>query len=162
MVRGSSRVTSKQAPSGERAGRPVTGGLPTRLDDPDFPAYSMGRAASLLGVAPAFLRSLDAEGILSPDRSPGGHRRYSRVQLETAAAVRGLLDEGFPLAAAARHVLLAEELRKARKALGRARSALRRAEEDLADTRDELARTRSALDEVRGVGSAPEAGERWA
>jgi MerR family transcriptional regulator, heat shock protein HspR len=108
------------------------------LDDPDYPAYSMGRAASLLDVAPAFLRSLDAEGVLSPERSPGGHRRYSRAQLEHAAAVRALLDEGFPLTAAARCVLLAAELETVKEQLARARAALRRSDAALADARARL------------------------
>jgi MerR family transcriptional regulator, heat shock protein HspR len=109
-----------------------------RLDDPDFPAYSMGRAASLLDVAPAFLRSLDTEGVVSPERSPGGHRRYSRTQLETAAAVRVLLDEGFPLTAAARCVVLAAQLRAVEAELAATRAALARAEDDLAAARARL------------------------
>jgi MerR family transcriptional regulator, heat shock protein HspR len=120
-----------------------------RLDDPDYPAYSMGRAASLLNVAPAFLRSLDAEGVLRPERSAGGHRRYSRAQLEIAAAVRALLDDGFSLSAAGRYVLLAEELRRAKGALGRTRSVLRKTEAELAETKDVLARTEEALAEAR-------------
>ena len=32
------------------------------LDDPDYPAYTTGRAAEVLGVRQAFLRSLDAVG----------------------------------------------------------------------------------------------------
>ena len=40
----------------------------------------MGLAAGLLGVQPAFLRSLDAAGLLTPGRSVGGQRRYSRAE----------------------------------------------------------------------------------
>ena len=71
-----------------------------RLDDPDFPALTMSQAAELLGVQPAFLRSLDSSGVLEPHRSPGGHRRYSRHQLSLAARLRGLLYDGHPLASA--------------------------------------------------------------
>jgi hypothetical protein len=42
------------------------------LDDKDYPAYSMGRAAEILGVTPAFLRGLDAAELLTPQRSPAG------------------------------------------------------------------------------------------
>jgi len=45
-----------------------------RLDDGDYASVTMGRAAELLGVQPAFLRRLDATGLISPERSPGGHR----------------------------------------------------------------------------------------
>ena len=71
-----------------------------RLDDPDYPALTMSQAAELLGVQQAFLRSLDSSGVLEPHRSPGGHRRYSRAQLELAARMRTLLDDGHSLASA--------------------------------------------------------------
>jgi DNA-binding transcriptional MerR regulator len=85
-----------------------------RFDDPDFPALSMSQAAELLGVQAAFLRSLDSSGMLEPHRSPGGHRRYSRHQLELAARVRALLDDGHPLASAEVIVALQDQLADAR------------------------------------------------
>ena len=85
-----------------------------RLDDEDYPAVTMGQAAQLLGVQPAFLRSLDAAGVITPERSGGGHRRYSRRQLALAVRVRALFDEGLNLDAAARIVLLQDELAAAR------------------------------------------------
>ena len=81
-----------------------------RLDDEDYPAITMGQAAELLGVQPAFLRSLDTGGVLHPARTGGGHRRYSRRQLRRAARLRELLDEGHPLAAAQRIAALEDEL----------------------------------------------------
>ncbi|MBC3193185.1 MerR family transcriptional regulator [Pseudonocardia sp. C8] len=71
-----------------------------RLDDPDYPAMAMGQAAHLLDVEPAFLRSLDNAGVVNPHRSAGGHRRYSRRQLEHAARLRELLDDGHSLESA--------------------------------------------------------------
>jgi MerR family transcriptional regulator, heat shock protein HspR len=85
-----------------------------RLDDEDYPAVAMGQAAELLEVQPAFLRSLDAAGVLKPQRSGGGHRRYSRRQLVLAARMRALFDEGLNLEAAARIVALQDELDTAR------------------------------------------------
>ncbi len=85
-----------------------------RLDDEDYPAVTMGQAAELLDVQPAFLRSLDAAGVLTPQRSGGGHRRYSRRQLRLAARLRELFDEGMTLDAAARIVGLQDELTVAR------------------------------------------------
>jgi DNA-binding transcriptional MerR regulator len=81
-----------------------------RLDDEDYPAMTMGQAAELLDVQPAFLRSLDAAGVLAPIRSGGGHRRYSRRQLVLATRMRALFDEGLTLEAAARIVALQDEL----------------------------------------------------
>jgi len=81
-----------------------------RLDDEDYPAITMGQAAELLGVQPAFLRSLDAAGILSPHRSDGGHRRYSRRQLETASRIRELIDQGVSIESAGRILDLQDQL----------------------------------------------------
>jgi len=81
-----------------------------RLDDEDYPAVTMGQAAQLLGVQPAFLRSLDAAGVITPKRSDGGHRRYSRRQLALAIRIRALFDDGLTLDAANRVVQLQDEL----------------------------------------------------
>jgi MerR family transcriptional regulator/heat shock protein HspR len=84
--------------------------MSSTFDDADYPAYTMGRATEMLGVTPAFLRSLGAAGLLEPQRSLGGHRRYSRHQLLLAGRVRQLLDEGMPLSAACRIVALEDRL----------------------------------------------------
>ena len=44
------------------------------LDDPDYPAYTTGRAAEVLGVQQAFLRALDTAGAVTPQRTGGGRR----------------------------------------------------------------------------------------
>ncbi|MGY1722839.1 MerR family transcriptional regulator [Blastococcus sp. SYSU DS0533] len=92
-----------------------------RLDDPEYPALTTSQAADLLGVQAAFLRSLDSSGVLSPHRSPGGHRRYSRRQLALAARMRVLLDDGHPVASAEVIVGLQDELAAARADLARLR-----------------------------------------
>ena len=83
------------------------------FDDEDFPAYSMGRAAELLGVTQAFLRSLDAARLVAPVRSDGGHRRYSRYQLRIAARARELIDQGTALDAACQIIILEDQLTEA-------------------------------------------------
>lgn len=80
------------------------------LDDPDFPAYTTGQAAELLGVRQAFLRSLDAAGAVVPQRSVGGRRRYSRRQLAFAARIREQFDLGHSLVAALRILTLEDDL----------------------------------------------------
>ena len=80
------------------------------LDDPDYPAYTTGRAAEVLGVRQAFLRSLDAADAVRPVRTEGGRRRYSRRQLALAARIRQLLDQGHTLAAARRILALEDDL----------------------------------------------------
>jgi MerR family transcriptional regulator, heat shock protein HspR len=87
----------------------MTGRLDS-LDDPDYPAYTTGRAAEVLGVRQAFLRSLDAAGAVCPQRTGGGRRRYTRRQLAFAARIRELLDRGHTLAAARRILALEDDL----------------------------------------------------
>ncbi|MDT5042173.1 MAG: MerR family transcriptional regulator, heat shock protein HspR [Actinoplanes sp.] len=106
--------------------------MSTTFDDADFPAYTMGRAADMLGVTPAFLRSLGAAGLIEPQRSHGGHRRYSRHQLHLAGRVRQLLDEGLLLTAACRIVLLEDRLAAAHRRILDLGGAL--TPEDTADT----------------------------
>src|SRR5579871_5223625 len=80
------------------------------LDDPDYPAYTTGRAAEVLGVRQAFLRALDAAGAVRPQRTAGGRRRYTRRQLALAARIRELFDQGHTLAAAQRILELEDDL----------------------------------------------------
>jgi len=84
-----------------------------RFDDEDYPAYSMGSAAQMLGTTPGFLRSLDEAKLLTPQRSEGGHRRYSRYQLRIAARARELVDQGTALDAACRIIILEDQLAEA-------------------------------------------------
>ncbi|KQY30648.1 MerR family transcriptional regulator [Nocardia sp. Root136] len=86
-----------------------------KLDDDTYPAYSMGRAAEILGVTQAFLRGLDAARLLTPQRSAGGHRRYSRYQLRIAARVRELVDAGNALESSCRIVILEDQLAEAQR-----------------------------------------------
>jgi DNA-binding transcriptional MerR regulator len=86
-----------------------------KFDDEHYPAYTMGRAAEMLGTTPGFLRSLDEAKLLAPQRSSGGHRRYTRHELRLAARVRELLDEGMALHAACRIVVLEDQLEEARR-----------------------------------------------
>jgi DNA-binding transcriptional MerR regulator len=86
-----------------------------RIDDEDYPAYSMGRAAEILGVAPSFLRALGGAKLIEPLRSEGGHRRFSRYQLRLAKRARELVDAGTGLDAACRIIILEDQLAEARR-----------------------------------------------
>jgi DNA-binding transcriptional MerR regulator len=89
--------------------------LDDRFDDEDFPAYTMGRAAELLGVSQDFLRSLDEAKLIDPYRSAGGHRRYSRYQLRLAARARAMVDQGTAIDAACRIIILEDQLEEAQR-----------------------------------------------
>jgi DNA-binding transcriptional MerR regulator len=84
-----------------------------KFDDEHYPAYTMGRAADMLGTTQGFLRSLGETGLIEPQRSTGGHRRYSRQQLRLAARVRELVDQGTPIDAACRIISLEDQLHEA-------------------------------------------------
>lgn len=81
-----------------------------RLDDDEFPAFTMGRAAEMIGATPAFLRALGEARLIAPLRSEGGHRRYSRDQLRVAARAREIVDGGTPIDSACRIIVLEDRL----------------------------------------------------
>jgi DNA-binding transcriptional MerR regulator len=87
----------------------------SRLEDDDYPAYTMGRAAEVLGTTPAFLRAIGEARLITPLRSEGGHRRYSRYQLRIAARAREIVDQGTPVEAACRIVILEDQLEEAQR-----------------------------------------------
>jgi DNA-binding transcriptional MerR regulator len=95
---------------GETKDSSTEGSADERFDDESYPAYSMGSAARILGTTPGFLRSLDEAKLITPQRSEGGHRRYSRQQLRIAARVRELVDHGTSLEAACRIIVLEDQL----------------------------------------------------
>ncbi|ATZ22140.1 hypothetical protein SLAV_38335 [Streptomyces lavendulae subsp. lavendulae] len=73
----------------------------------------MGRAAEMLGTTQGFLRAIGEACLITPLRSAGGHRRYSRYQLRIAARARELVDQGTPVEAACRIVILEDQLEEA-------------------------------------------------
>jgi CheY-like chemotaxis protein len=69
------------------------------------PIYSIGAVGQMLGIAPATLRTWEERyGLPVPERSPGGHRLYSRDQVDQLRFVK------VQLAPADAHRLLAERL----------------------------------------------------
>ncbi|MHA6763986.1 MerR family transcriptional regulator [Streptacidiphilus sp. PAMC 29251] len=84
-----------------------------RLDDDDYPAYTMGRAAEMIGATPGFLRAIGEIGLITPLRSGGGHRRYSRYQLRVASRARDLVSHGTSVEAACKIVILEDQLEEA-------------------------------------------------
>ncbi|WP_221358933.1 MerR family transcriptional regulator [Streptomyces beigongshangae] len=86
-----------------------------RLDDDDYPAYTMGRAAEMLGTTQGFLRAIGEHRLITPLRSAGGHRRYSRYQLRIAAQARELVNQGTPIEAACRIIILEDQIEEARR-----------------------------------------------
>jgi DNA-binding transcriptional MerR regulator len=79
----------------------------------DYPAYTMGRAAEITGASQDFLRRLDEAKLITPFRSTGGHRRYSRYQLRLAVRAREMVEHGTALEAACRIIILEDQLEEA-------------------------------------------------
>lgn len=79
-------------------------GLP--IDDENAPLYTVGQAAEMLDVQPAYLRRLDEYDVVRPARSAGGQRRYSRRQIHLVQRISGLADEGIGLAGVRRVLAL--------------------------------------------------------
>ncbi|MER6516160.1 MerR family transcriptional regulator [Streptomyces sp. NPDC060334] len=101
-----------------------------RLDDDDYPAYTMGRAAEMLGTTAGFLRAIGEARLITPLRSEGGHRRYSRYQLRIAARARELVDGGMAIDAACRIVILEDQLEEAQRLNAEYRKATARSPAD--------------------------------
>jgi DNA-binding transcriptional MerR regulator len=73
------------------------------------PVYSIGAVARMLDIPPATLRTWEERyGLPTPERSPGGHRLYSRDQVDQLRFVKAQLAQG--MAPADAHRLLAERL----------------------------------------------------
>jgi DNA-binding transcriptional MerR regulator len=71
--------------------------------------YSIGAVARMVGVTPSTLRTWeDRYGLVVPERSAGGHRLYSRDQVEQLHFLAGAVTRGASPADA--HRLLAERL----------------------------------------------------
>jgi len=83
------------------------------LDDENYPAYTMGRAADIVGCSQDFLRRLGEAKLINPYRSAGSHRRYSRYQLRLAARAHQMCEQGTDMAAACRIIILEDQLEEA-------------------------------------------------
>jgi MerR family transcriptional regulator, heat shock protein HspR len=87
------------------------------VPDDAAPLFTVGQAAAMLDMQPAFIRRLDSEGVVCPARSVGGQRRYSRVELGHIAALAALMSDGMTLVGAQRIVELENEVAELRRQL---------------------------------------------
>lgn len=63
--------------------------------------YVMSVAAELVGTHPQTLREYERRGLISPQRSSGGNRRYTARDIERILRVKKLREEGMSLTAIA-------------------------------------------------------------
>lgn len=72
--------------------------MTTGRHDPDLGVYGISVAAVLSGVSPQTLRLYESRGLLDPDRTAGGTRRYSQRDLERVDRITTLAADGLNLA----------------------------------------------------------------
>lgn len=80
----------------------------------DLGVYGISVAAELTGMGVQNLRAYEAHGLLEPDRTDGGTRRYSANDLHRLHRIRDLLAAGLNLAGIGMVLGLQDENRKLR------------------------------------------------
>lgn len=90
--------------------------------------YVISVAAELAGMHPQTLRIYERKGLIEPQRTPGGSRRYSAADIRRLQMIQELTNDGMSLAGAL-HAIHMQDL--------------------LAQAHDEIARLRAELDQTR-------------
>jgi len=87
------------------------GGVPVAAEQPDAArgVYGISVAAELVGTGVQNLRAYEARGLLEPERTEGGTRRYSADDLDRLRRIGELLDAGLNLAGVAMVMDLQDE-----------------------------------------------------
>jgi MerR family transcriptional regulator, heat shock protein HspR len=80
------------------------------FEDENIPLFTVGQVAEMLAVKQAFLRRIDELQVVSPQRSAGRQRRYTRVEIRVIQQVASMADEGMTLPAIRRIIELETKL----------------------------------------------------
>ena len=80
------------------------------FDDENIPLYTVGQVADMLSLKQAFLRRIDELQVVSPQRSAGRQRRYTRVEIRVVQQVATMADEGMTMPAIRRIIELEQRL----------------------------------------------------
>ena len=99
------------------------------FEDENLPLYTVGQVSGMLEVQQAFLRRLDQKGVVSPSRSEGKQRRYSRREISVVQYVVQLADQGLSLAGIRRILQLETQVRELEQECAALRAQLRRYQE---------------------------------
>ena len=83
------------------------------FDDENVPLFTVGQVAEMLSLKQAFLRRCDQLRVVSPQRSTGGQRRYTRVEIRIIQQVATMADEGMTMPAIRRIIELEQQLAEA-------------------------------------------------
>lgn len=82
----------------------------THPPTPTAAVYIISVAAELAGVHPQTLRQYERRGLLAPNRTGGGSRRYSESDIAALRRIQALTDEGLNLAGVKRVLALEAQL----------------------------------------------------
>jgi MerR family transcriptional regulator, heat shock protein HspR len=80
------------------------------FDDENVPLFTVGQVAEMLSLKQAFLRRIDDLQVVSPQRSAGRQRRYTRVEIRIIQQVATMADEGMTMTAIRRIIELEQRL----------------------------------------------------
>ncbi len=111
------------------------------FDDENTPLFTVGQVAEMLAVKQAFLRRVDELRVVSPQRSAGGQRRYTRVEIRIIQQVASMADEGMTMTAIRRIIELEHQLA----VVARERDELARRLSEVSSERDRLAHQATML-----------------
>lgn len=95
------------------------------MADQDHPVYVISVFAQLAGVHPQTLRNYERSGLLRPQRTSGGSRRFSDEDLAALRRIQELTTEGVNLEGVKRIMALEAQLAEARDALAAQSDAAR-------------------------------------
>ena len=84
--------------------------------------YVISVAAELAGVHPQTLRIYERKGLIVPNRTGGGSRRYSQADIELLHRIQELTNEGLNLAGVTKVLALEQRLERLESELRQARS----------------------------------------
>ena len=80
------------------------------FEDENVPLFTVGQVAEMLSLKQAFLRRIDELQVVSPRRSAGRQRRYTRVEIRVIQQVATMADEGMTMTAIRRIIELEQQL----------------------------------------------------
>jgi MerR family transcriptional regulator/heat shock protein HspR len=127
----------------------------------DRALYIISVAAELAGVHAQTLRIYERKGLIEPQRTQGGNRRYSDRDIALLRRIQELTNEGVSLVGVRKILELEDELARARVRLEELKRALEQARRDLVEAvedahrehrRDLVPAPRTAVPERRTAG----------
>lgn len=134
--------------------------------DKNKPLYMISVAAELTGMHPQTLRVYEQKGLVSPGRSRGNTRLYSRADIERLNLIAKLTDEGINLAGVVRILDMRETAEKRNKEIDELRQRVRELEEEVHElkTREKITaltpyKGATAEQVMRGLLSSGDIGE---